>query len=192
MLLVAAACPYAGQLLIKEDPLRGADAIVVLAGQPVERWLEAVDLHREGYAPLVLLSPGYEDPLGDRLRARGIRLPREVLLQKDAMVQLGTPANAIEVMPGGYDNTAAEADGARQIAAARGWRTLLVVTSHYHTRRTRFAFQRELRGTGITAIVRGSRYDEAAPNGWWKQRDDLRWVMTEWPRLIAYYVGLAE
>ena len=192
MLAALAGCPYAGHYLIVDRPLQKSDAIVVLAGAQVDRWLEAVDLHREGLAPSILMSPGYVDPLGDELRARGIRLPREIDVHRDAMIQLGIPATAIEIMPHGYDNTADEAAGVRTIARSRGWTRLIVVTSKYHTRRSLFAFQRELRGSGIEVEVRGSRYDRAQPDGWWRNRSDLRFVVAELQKLAAYRLGLGK
>ena len=191
-LAALAGCPYAGAYLIVEQPLHKADAIVVLAGSQVERWLEAADLHREGLAPSILMSPGYVDPLGDELRARGIRLPREIDVHRDAMVQLGVPVTAIDIMPHGYDNTADEAAGVRAIAQPRGWKRLIVVTSKYHTRRALFAFERELRGTGIEVQVKGSRHDRAKPDGWWRHRSDLRFVVSELQKLAAYRLGLGK
>jgi uncharacterized SAM-binding protein YcdF (DUF218 family) len=191
-LAALAGCPYAGRYLIVEQPLHTADAIVVLAGSQVERWLEAVDLHRAGLAPTILMSPGYVDPLGDDLRGRGIRLPREIDVHRDAMIQFGVPAAAIEIMPHGYDNTADEAAGVRGIALSRGWQRLIVVTSKYHTRRSLFAFNREFRGTGIEVQVKGSRYDRSQPDGWWKHRSDLRFVVSELQKLAAYRLGLGK
>ena len=49
---------YGGRYLQHEDPLQKADAIFVLAGTRAERPLEAIDLYKEGYAPIVVLSPG--------------------------------------------------------------------------------------------------------------------------------------
>ena len=192
LLAALAGCPYAGRFLIIDRPIQKADALVVLAGAQVDRWLESVDLYREGYAPQILLSPGYEDPLGDQLRAQGIRFPRQIDVQRDAMLQLGIPPAAIETMPRGYDNTADEAAGVRTIAQARGWRRVIVVTSKYHTRRSLFAFERELRGTGIDVQVRGSRHDRVTPDGWWKHRSDLRWVVSELQKLAAYRLGLGK
>ncbi|HVL67305.1 MAG TPA: YdcF family protein [Vicinamibacterales bacterium] len=186
----ALACPYAGHYLIVDEPLDRADALVVLGGADVERWLEAVDLHREGYAPRIVLSPGFDDPLGDRLRARGIRFPRMIDIQREAMLQLGTPEEAIELLPGAYDNTAHEAAGARRLAEARGWTRVIVVTSKYHTRRTQYAFRREFRGSGIDVRVRASRYDEVSPDRWWQDRANLRWVLLEMQKLLSYRLGL--
>jgi uncharacterized SAM-binding protein YcdF (DUF218 family) len=191
-LAALAGCPYAGRYLIVDQPLHRADVIVVLAGAQVDRWLEASDLYREGLASVIVMSPGYVDPLCDDLRARGIRLPREVDLHRDAMIQLGVPGTAIEIMPHGYDNTADEAAGVRTLAHARGWKRLIVVTSKYHTRRSRFAFNRELRGSGVEVQIRGSRYDRAQPDGWWRNRSDLRFVVSELQKLAAYRLGLGK
>ena len=192
VLLAAAACPRAAHLLIIDEPLHRADAIVVLAGARVERWLEATDLYREGFAPALVLSSGIIEPAEEQLRERGIEYPRETDLSRSAMVQMGIPAAAITVFPESVDNTAHEATQAHHLARERGWRSIIVVTSKYHTRRARYAFERELGRSGITVQVRGSRYDDAQPDRWWKSRSDFRFVTWEIPKLVAYRLGLGE
>lgn len=189
---VVVACPFAGRYLIIEMPLERADALVVLAGGNTGRWLEAADLYREGYAQHLLLSPGYADPVGDELRRQGIRYPREAEIMRDVYSQLGVPASVVEIMPVGYDNTADEAAGAKRIAQARGWRSIIIVSAKYHTRRALYAFEREFAGSGITVQVRGSRHEKPQPDGWWRHRSDLRWVLSETQRLIAYRLGLGR
>lgn len=194
LLVVAAtvACPFAGRYLIIERPLQAADALIVLAGGNTGRWLEAADLYREGHARYLLLSPGYPDPVGDRLRSQGITYPSEAQVMRDVYSQLGVPASVIEIMPVGYDNTADEAAGARRIAQQRGWASIIVVTAKYHSRRALYAFEREFEGTGIAVQVRGSRHEHPRPDGWWRHRSDLRWVLSETQRLIAYRLGLGR
>ena len=191
-LAVVAACPFAGRYLIVDIPIEKADTLVVLAGGNTGRWLEAADLYREGYARHLLLSPGYPDPVGDELRAKGIRYPSEAEVMRDVYAQLGVPASQIEIMPSGFDNTADEAAGARRIALERGWTSIIVVSAKYHTRRALYAFQREFEGTGITVQVKGSRHEHPQPDGWWRSRSDLRWVLSETQRLIAYRLGLGR
>jgi uncharacterized SAM-binding protein YcdF (DUF218 family) len=193
-LLIAtiAAIPYAGRFLVIDEPLEPADAILILAGPRTVRWLEGVDLYRSRLAPQVVISPGIVEAAEVQLRARGIRYPAEADLATDAMVQLGVPAAAISRLPGSVDNTADEAAQMRTLALARGWKRLIVVTSKYHTRRTRFAFAREFRGTDIRVQVRGSRYDGASPDDWWKHRSDLRYVVSELQKLVAYQLGLSK
>ena len=192
VLLGAFACPRVGRYLVVTEPLHSADALVVLAGARVDRWLEAVDLYHEGKGKKILLSPGYLEDSEVRLRARGIRYPAATDLITDAMVQMGVPADVISTIPEGMDNTAHEADATHRIALERGWKSIIVVTSPYHTRRAQFAFQRELKGTGIAVQVRGTRYDDIDPERWWKRRGDFRFVTWELQKLIAYRLGVGS
>ena len=183
-------CPRAGRYLVVDTVTGPADAIVVLAGTRTERWLESVDLYREKLAPRILLSAGYIEVSEEALRARGIRFPREAELVRDAMLQMGIPAQAIDVFPRTVDNTADEALVTRGIAAQKGWKRLIVVTSKYHTRRSLYAFEREFRGTGVQVEIRGTRHDQARPDEWWKHRPDTRFVVSELQKLLAYWLGL--
>jgi uncharacterized SAM-binding protein YcdF (DUF218 family) len=193
LLLAAAACGWllidGGRYLQHEDALQRSDAIFVLAGMRTERWLEAYDLFKDGYAPTILLSPGRTEP-GERiLKARGVHFPSEAELQRDALVQLGVPAAAVIASEGFVDNTAQEADFLRTTAQARGWRRVIVVTSKFHTRRSGFAFRRALSGTGIEIVMRASRYDPSDPARWWRTRADFRFGIYEWEKLLAYRLG---
>ena len=191
LVLAAAWClPRAGRYLIVEDPLAKSDAIMVLAGSRVERWLEAVDLYREGWAPRIILSAGREEDAEGLLRKKGITFPSDAELARDAMIQLHVPADAIAIMPGRLDNTAQEAESVRMTARAQGWHQLIVVTSKYHTRRTSFAVSRALRGSGVRVLVRATRYDTATPDRWWSSRADFRFVTSELQKLLAYRLGL--
>ena len=184
------ACPKTGRYLVVDTVTGPADAIVVLAGTRVERWAEAVDLYREKLAPRIVLSTGRIEPAEARLRAQGIRFPRDVDLIRDAMVQIGIPSDAVLLFPDTVDNTAAEASVARGIATANGWRRLIVVTSKYHTRRSLFAFQREFEGSGVTIEIRGTRHEPSHPDQWWKHRPDVRFVVSEVIKLTLYRLGL--
>jgi uncharacterized SAM-binding protein YcdF (DUF218 family) len=137
-----------------------------------------------------VLSSGRIEPAEEMVRARGIRFPREADLMKEAMVQLGVNAADIEIFPESVDNTAAEASVTRALSSSRNWRRIIVVTSKYHTRRSRYAFQRAFQGTGVDVQVHGSRFDDSRPDSWWKHRTDVRFVISEWQKLLAYRLGL--
>lgn len=191
-LTLAAACafPFAGRFLIVEDPVQPANAIIVLAGSRAARWMEAVDLFKEECAPHIVLSSDRMEGAEFQLLERGVRLPRQSDLAREAMLQLGVPPDAVEVFRNPVDNTAQEAAVTRALADERGWKQLLIVTSKYHTRRTRYAFDRAFRGSGIQIRVRGTRYDSISPKRWWAHRVDARWVLMELPKLLAYRLGL--
>lgn len=174
-----------------EDRLARSDAIFVLAGARVERWLEGVELYREGWAPRIVVSRGRVEPAEHQLRAMGIRFPTDAELVRDALLQLNVPSTAVMILPDDQDNTAHEAQSFRRVAEQHGWTQAVVVTSKYHTRRTKFAFRRAFKGTPVRIIVRGSRYDRANPPRWWRSRSDIRYVISELPKLLAYVFGLA-
>lgn len=182
--------PFAGRYLVREDPLAHADAIFVLDGTRVERWLEAVDLYKAGYAPVIVLSPGRMEDAEAILQARGIRYPANAALARDAMVQMGIDASAVMLPQGSVDNTGQEADMLRALAAERGWRTVIVITSKYHSRRARFAFRREFRDSNTSVSLRLTRYDTSDPAHWWRHRPDIRYVLSELQKLLLYRVGV--
>lgn len=190
LVAMLACLPFVGSMLVAEDAIERADAIFVLAGDRVSRWLEARDLFREGYAPIVALSPGYWGHAEELASKQGLRVENEGERARDALVTLGVPADRIVVVPGHPDNTAGEASQLHSLSLRRGWRTVIIVTSKLHTRRAAFAMRRALEGTSVRIVMRSTRYDEDDPARWWRRRSSIRNVMHEVPALVAYLLGL--
>jgi uncharacterized SAM-binding protein YcdF (DUF218 family) len=184
--------PFAGRFFDDPDPLEKADLILVLAGSRVERWLEAVDLYNERWAPRLVISPGMVARIEPQLRARGIKFPREGDIVRDAVLSMGLPPDAVTVLPEGVDNTAHEAAALQRMLPAGQISRIIVVTSPYHTRRVGFAFRRAFAGTHVRVIVRSTRYSDAEPARWWRHRADIRDLLSEMPKYAAYVAGLAE
>ena len=192
--LLLASATYAfvglGSFLAKEDPLEETDAIYVLAGTEMTRPLEGADLYLEGYAPVLVMTRETLEPALRVLRGRGPEISSDVERAHDAFVQLGIPREAVIVPDRIHDSTAAEAITLRELAAKNGWHRVIVVTSRLHLRRAGFAMRRELRGTGVAVVMHASRYDDATPQRWWTSRGDIRNVIQEVPKLVAYVLGL--
>jgi uncharacterized SAM-binding protein YcdF (DUF218 family) len=185
-------CARLGPFLAREDPLVNADAIFLFAGSQAERPLEAVDLFKRGYAPLIVLTRPTEESAITLLAGRGIILPTRFSMSRDVLRKLDIPDQAIIVPDRVHDNTAQEAETLRQLAAARGWRRVILVSSKYHLRRVRMASRRALRATNVDIVVRASRYDPAQPERWWQHRSDLRQMLWELPKLLGYTLGVGE
>jgi uncharacterized SAM-binding protein YcdF (DUF218 family) len=180
-----------GHLLHHDDPLERADVIVVLAGSWLARVAEAGDLYREGLAPLIVLSRELPDDGERALRAKGIDVPGVTDVQVRALVAMGVPRDAIFLLEP-QEATATEAARVGQLARARGWSTIIVVTDKLHTARARLVMQRHLEGTGARVLMRGSRYDPADVDHWWRRRTDLRFALFEAQKMLAYAMGLAD
>lgn len=181
-----------GTFFWRNDPLEHADVIHVLAGSRMERPLEAAMLYREGYSPLLLFTQEKPDTAESYLLERGVSPTSGAAYAKQQLLKFGIPASVILVPPDLHDNTAQEATTLRRLVVERGWRTIILVTSGYHTRRSGYAFARALRGTNVTLIVRASRFDDSEPERWWRSRSDIRWMLSEGPKMAAYLLGLAD
>jgi uncharacterized SAM-binding protein YcdF (DUF218 family) len=181
-----------GHLLHHEDPLQKADVIFALAGARLERVAECGDLYLEGWAPRILLSRDARDGGEVALADRGIPIWSQVDLQRDTLIKLGVPTTAIEAVAEEQNATAMESHVLYEIAMARGWRTLIVVTSKLHTARAALAMRRRFKGTGVQIIVRGSRYDPTDVDRWWNSRGTFRFALFESQKMLAYWIGAAD
>jgi len=180
----------AGHLIVRVDPPVRADVIYVLGGSRVNRWLEAVELYKAGHAPLILLSPGGQEE-GQRLLAtQGIRVPSEVDIARDVMVgPVGLPATPREVLPTPVDNTAAESEAIADRVRTAHWKTVIIVTGRPSTRRAGYAFERVL-GDDVRVVVRDAPFDDFDGRWWWTDRAWFRSTFYEFPKLVAYWLGL--
>lgn len=192
LVLSAAAFLWLGTVFYEEDPLQPADVLFPLSGSEMDRQLEAADLFKAGYGRYILLTIGHRDRAVAELARRGVQVPTSAEFTRDIYARLGIPASAVIMPPLVHDNTAHEARTLAALAREHGWRSVLVVTSKFHTRRAGFAFRRALKGTGVDVRVRSTRYDPANPDRWWASRSDLRWVLSEGPKFAAYVLGLRE
>jgi len=193
--LLAAAGLYgfveAGRFLSSEDPLQKADAVFVFAGRYIERPLEAADLFREGYAPRIVITRDLGDVPVPVLARRGIDLPTHVEITTRMLQELGVPSEAVIRPVRIHDHTSEEAETLRQLALQYRWRRVILVSSKYHLRRVALAASRAMRGTGVQLVLRATRYDDSIPAQWWTRRADIRWVLSELPKYIAYRLGFS-
>jgi uncharacterized SAM-binding protein YcdF (DUF218 family) len=200
VLIIAIACAlvgfgaYAffnlGIFMAHEDPLQPADAIFVFAGTVAERPLEAAELYRSGLAPRIVITRATIEQATFEVQQRGVRIPTEHEINREVLSQLGIPESALVTPTFIHDNTGEEARTLRELALAHHWRRVIVVSSKYHLRRVAFATRRQLRGTEVEILARGSRYDRADPARWWTRRSDIRSLMSEVPKVIAYALGI--
>ena len=181
-----------GHVLHHEDPLERADVIFVLGGTHLERAAEAGHLFLEGWAPRILLSRHISDGAEVALRARGLAIPSVADIQRQALVQMGVPETAIDVLGVEQETTATETRELRGRFAGSGWTRIIVVTSKLHTARAALVLRRYFSGTGARLIVRASRYDEADVDRWWATRSDFRFALFEAQKLFAYWIGAAD
>jgi uncharacterized SAM-binding protein YcdF (DUF218 family) len=188
-LAVAAAllAPAAGRFLVLGDEPEQADAIVVLAGSYPDRVLEAVELYRRGLAPRVMLCREVENAGFRRAAELGVKIPRPTDVNRSVAEQLGVPSSAVEVLDRFNDSTYAEATTVVEEARRRGYRTILLVTSKYHSRRAAAIF-RYLAAGNPRVLVRPARDDDFQSERWWRDRISTRRLIIEYQKLINFHL----
>jgi uncharacterized SAM-binding protein YcdF (DUF218 family) len=168
-------------LIVPDDPPARADAIVVLGGgyRSGTREQRAADLFAAGIAPLVLTTGG--PTAGETAPATYADWSVQRLVRR------GVPAERIEATNQG-DSTQTDARGVRALAEAREWRTLILVTDSWHSRRTAIIFDRVFRGTAVRLHSAPAPDPRFIPTAWWTHENSALVVLTEYVKFIAYLV----
>jgi uncharacterized SAM-binding protein YcdF (DUF218 family) len=177
------AMPFIGQRLVRSDPLVHSDLIVVLGSFQLDRTLEAGMLYREGWAPRIMLLRA-PDVVRDSLQKQlGIRVPVFVDIQRDALRQMGVPANAILESSDTQESTRTEAEAVADYAREHGLKRLMIVTSAYHTGRAGSLFDRAA-AKAFEVVVRPTRYEHPYPDRWWRHHSDRSDVVLEYLKTV--------
>ena len=179
--------PAMGRFLVVGDPPEKADAIVVLAGSYPDRVLEAVDLYRRGLAPRIILCREPDTAGFRRLAELGVTVPRPSDLNRAVAEQLGVPAGAIDVLEQAGDSTYSEARSVIDEALRRGYRSILLVTSKYHTRRAASIY-RTLADDHLRIIVVPASNDDFQSDRWWRDRISTRRLVIEYQKLLNFHL----
>ena len=163
-----------GMFLVDEDPVQPADMIIVLAGDSGERVEAAAMLYQQHIAPRMIMAGG------DKLYLKTI--PEYMA---DYAVALGVPPTAI-LIEKKAKNTLENAIFLKKILEAAHVRRVVIVTSHFHTRRTKWIFDRAFEGTSIEFSVVGVQ-DDIQYTEWWKHHEMAETILTEWTKTIIYW-----
>ena len=164
---------------IVEDPLERADAIIVLGDDNFygDRATRAAEIFRQGKAPLIIVS-------GRRLRPNvGVA----ELMEHD-LVERGVPKQNIVRFTHDADGTAEEAEQLLPLVRQRNIKSVVLVTSNYHTRRARYTF-RCIFPQDIAVRVASARDGDFDPDHWWEKRKSIKELAREW---TAYVVARWE
>jgi hypothetical protein len=160
-----------------ESPMP-ADAIVVLAGNAPNRLPWAESLRASGYADLLVVSNEQVHTHNLQttwlaLHEAGVSAPE---LPDSALLVLDDPPP---------ESTLDEARRDAELLAARGARSVLLVTDAFHSRRAWLLFRAALGRKGITvrSVPVPDTYDLAH---WWAHPVTARRVIEEYTKLLYY------
>ena len=170
--------PWAGEFLVQGEAPVKADAIVVLAGDGNGYRIQAgAELARQGFAPKVLVD-GSDWFYGICECEAAI----------DYAVRNGQPREIFEPLQITATSTNEEFLEIFREGERRKWSTVLIVTSDYHTRRTRLLANR-LKPPAMRVAVFAAPDRYFRPEKWWWHRESRKTVFLEWTKLAAAALG---
>lgn len=170
-----------GSYLIEDDGPRKADAIVVLGGDQFgARTIKGAQLAMAGYAPVVYVSGP----------------PNLVRYESADEVQFaeerGYPAALFREVhlttPGAADSTRTEAQFIGHYLAEQGVKSILLVTSLYHTKRAAKLWRKENPALSVTVVAAPDPY--FTPDTWWKTRNGQKTFLLEWIKTVSVMLGV--
>lgn len=177
--------PGFGKVLLRDDhPKKGADAIVLMAGDFNNRPQEAARFYREKYAPRILLAPEEGNILVDL----GLIRPRvEIAIAQ--LKRLGIPEEDIEIYSD--RNVTSTLDEAVALRAHLEKnhpeaKRLLLVSSWSHTRRLGWIFDKVFEGSGRVIEVSPISFEKKAYARWWTNEEKFLKVFTEYLKWAWY------
>lgn len=162
-------------LIVNEEP-KPADVIIVLGGGTSERVAEGVRLYQSGYADKILLTGGFRySPTSET----------EAEIMKRQILHSGVPEDDILLEEKSL-TTEQNAKYSLEIMRAKEFKSAIVVTTPYHTRRSSMLFHRFFKGIELTIC--------ASPDGsygsgkWWRNNYRTKTIVSEYLKLVWCYL----
>lgn len=170
-----------GLALILVDPPpfnQKVDCIVSLGGnQYCRREEHAAELYAQSYSSQLVISTtewGKHNESSNGIKA--------------AMVASGVPSTNITMVLDGI-NTRIEAEKITSLMRERGWKSAIIVTSAYHSRRAAYTFRKAAPDFSFYSMPTSAVSTEWRPEGWWRRRGDCWRTVRE---LVAWINTLAN
>lgn len=179
--------PRLGEFLVRDDAC-GDDAeyMVLLMGEPSSR--------PYGAAQFLLTHPGLSiliaHPKDDELVRMGI-WPNEQILTRQLLEKYGVaPNRIIDLGEKIVGNTREEVEVFKNYLMGRSPRpkSVVLMTSWYHSRRAAWTFARALEGTGVSVCSRPAFWRDLTPDRWYEQELGLIEVCNEYIKSLRYAV----
>lgn len=179
--------PFLAKWLIVERKLDHADALMVLSGSAVyrERTRTAADLYKQGVAPKIFITDDGQRSGWSQAEQTN---PPYVVLEQRELIANGVLPDAITVLPGKVSGTDDEAAKLAAEADTGTLKSVVIVTSAYHSRRALWTFDRILSDKNIDIGVSFAPPGGATPKtwSWWMGFRGWQMVAGEYIKLAVY------
>ncbi len=168
---------FAGRLLVVDQPQK-SDAIVVLAGGRDDRYDKGLEMLKQGYGRILLLDARTDVIHFGRTPA--------ALGQQFIAGSAGAMVDKVRMCPISGDSTQEEAAHVGACLRPTGARSVLLVTSDYHTRRAFQILRQRLPQYQWSVAAAHNSYDFGMD--WWQHREWAKTALLEWTKLLWWEV----
>jgi uncharacterized SAM-binding protein YcdF (DUF218 family) len=171
----------AADVWIVNQPVRDADAAVILGGGRDYRPLAAAHLYEQGKVRWILITQSKPPPtVGMGVVPAEGEVVRRILLKKDV------PEEAIAFIGRDVASTFDEAVALRAWVEESKSRSVLIPTDLFHTRRVRWVFRTVLEGTGVDVRVIAVEPPGYNATNWWQHHEGLITFQNEIIKYLYY------
>lgn len=183
--------PFLAKNLIVEKPLESADAIVVLSGSKafVERTQTAAELYNKHISKKILLTDDGGRGSWNQAEQTNLRYSE---LAKRELIKQGVSAQDIEILEPQVSGTIYEAEVLKNHIENHNLKNILLVTSVYHTSRTLWTFEREMKRNNlqINFGIEHAPFNKQnpVPESWWLSFFGWRVVAGEYVKILVYWI----
>jgi uncharacterized SAM-binding protein YcdF (DUF218 family) len=170
-----------GSFLVFQDELEPSDAIVVLSGSTTgNRMEEAVRVFDKGMGKVLVFSgytyyPGMDSHRGMKQYAIKLGVPDDKIVAEKATGEISTWGEALANL---------------KLLERLKAKSLILVTSSYHTRRSHWVYERAINSLNMDITLRVQpAYDPKVPYPeWWKIRSGKKMVFDEYIKFFYYFI----
>ncbi|MEC1715500.1 YdcF family protein [Schinkia azotoformans] len=165
--------------LIADETAEKSDALIVLGGEiKGERTKRAVELYNQGFAGTLIFSDGTD--LSWRTKA----VDEMIVLASE----LGIPDTAIKKETDSR-STYENAVYSKKLMLDNGFKSAIVVTTDWHSKRSKFIFDKVFAGSDIKLTYANTSDDRIdSLRDWWQDSEKQQIVLTEWAKFIIYWL----
>lgn len=182
--------PYVGTVLLVPDEVHAADAIFVLRGDEFFRMRKAAELQKQGLAPRIVTST---TPKGfqayDMVQLlNGYDKLTEAEITLKMLAYFGVPKDKVLLTDGEVTSTYEEALAARALWQKKGFKSMLLVTSTYHMKRSLVIFRSLFSDTEVKIHPVTAKNELYRPAQWWTRERDVRRLIEEYGSIVFNWI----
>jgi len=130
-------------ILVNNEPLKKADAIILLEGDGFFRLFHAVKLFKEGWASKIVVSGGINN------KSYGSFPVKEIVPE---LLKMGIASDNI-IMEEVSQNTVEQARNIITMAENKKWKKIILVASHYHQFRAFLTFLKIMKNSNTNLFI---------------------------------------